>query len=275
MKKIPIETRTCRCGQTFECKVTSKRRVCVSGHWSLGLTKETHKGIKLHADNLTGRTKENNEGVRRRTEKLRGRTKENHEGIKRTSKKLKGRTKETHEGIKQRSKKITGRTKETHEGIRRQAKKLTGRKHLASCNCFCCKAKRGEYKGKNNPNYGTHLSSEQKIKMYKGQKRRPNKPEKQLDNIIKKYSLPFKYTGDGKFWIRKGKLSMNPDWVNTNHEKIALEMFGDYWHNLPRVIKKDAEKLKILNEYGWKLIVIWQHELKELSEKEIVQKILE
>jgi len=30
--------------------------------------------------------------------------------------------------------------------------------HKLNCHCFCCKAKRGEYKGKNNPNFGKDFS---------------------------------------------------------------------------------------------------------------------
>jgi len=178
-RRIPREIRTCRCGKTFECKITSKNRYCASGCWSLGLIR-----------------------------------------------------------------------------IKRE---------LRYCKCDCGESFECKVTSKKRFVRGHNTKS----RNIKG----PTKPEIKLDNIIKKYSLPYKYTGDGKFWIKDKKRWINPDFVNTNHEKICLEMFGNYWHNLPRVIKSDAEKLKILQEYGWKRIVIWEDELKELSEKRIVEKI--
>lgn len=57
---------------------------------------------------------------------------------------------------------------------------------------------------------------------------RPTGPERKLIRIIKKYKLPYKYTGDGSFIIG----GLNPDFVNINGEKIAIDVFGDYWHTL-------------------------------------------
>lgn len=41
-----------------------------------------------------------------------------------------------------------------------------------TCQCYFCKAKRGETKGRNNPMYGKHLSEKTKIKLSKNQKGR-------------------------------------------------------------------------------------------------------
>ena len=46
-----------------------KRRIPI---WNLGLTKETHIGIRRQSEKLTGRTKESYEGVKRTAEKLKG-----------------------------------------------------------------------------------------------------------------------------------------------------------------------------------------------------------
>lgn len=100
------------------------------------------------------------------------------------------------------------------------------------------------------------------------------KPERILEEIISKYNLPYKYTGDGGFWIG----GINPDFVNCNSEKIAVEVFGDYWHNpeaRPNITFRETEygRKKILERYGWKLIILWESEIYNLSEEEIVNKL--
>lgn len=88
------------------------------------------------------------------------------------------------------------------------------------------------------------------------------KPERIFEDICKKNNLPFKYTGDGDFWIQK----INPDFVECNGKKIAVEVFGDYWHSplLNYRLREDRTlyyRKKILNKYGWKLIVFWETDL--------------
>ncbi len=143
-------------------------------------------------------------------------------------------------------------------------------------------------KGEKHPGYGKPRSEETKRKISLGKlgKKRPdtskrmkewqskymrtitkifpNKPEKKIIDIINKYNLPYKYTGDGAFWIE----NMNPDFVNCNGEKIALEVFGDYWHR-----DDNGEREIMLKKYGWDCIIIWEHEIKELPELEIVKRI--
>lgn len=95
--------------------------------------------------------------------------------------------------------------------------------------------------------------------------RRPTDIEQKTIDIIKKYNLPYKYTGNGTFQIGR----FNPDFVNTNNEKIALDIFGDYWHSPDEIPERKA----VFAEYGWKLVIIWGHELKKLSERQIATKL--
>jgi len=88
------------------------------------------------------------------------------------------------------------------------------------------------------------------------------KPELIFEQICKKNNLPFKYTGDGDFWIH----NINPDFINCNGKKIAVEIFGDYWHSplLNYKIKEDrtlSYRKKILKKYGWDLVIFWQTDL--------------
>lgn len=92
--------------------------------------------------------------------------------------------------------------------------------------------------------------------------RHHTKPELIFEQICKNNNLPFKYTGDGNFWIH----NINPDFVNCNGKKIAIEIFGDYWHSplLNYGLKEDrtlSYRKKILKQYGWKLVVFWQTDL--------------
>lgn len=100
------------------------------------------------------------------------------------------------------------------------------------------------------------------------------KPERIFEQICKKNNLPFKYTGDGSFWIGKDP-SVNPDFVECNGKKIAVEIFGDYWHSplLNHKLKEDrtlSHRKKILKKYGWKLIVFWESDLKRKDAEQFV-----
>lgn len=92
--------------------------------------------------------------------------------------------------------------------------------------------------------------------------RRPTDVEQKLIDIIAKHNLPYKYTGDGSFLIG----NLNPDFINTNSEKVAIDIFGDYWH-MPEEVE---ERRSIFTEYGWDLIILWGHDLKKENEGEII-----
>ena len=115
-------------------------------------------------------------------------------------------------------------------------------------------------------------------KARKGFPQHHTKPELIFEGICKKYNLPFKYTGDGAFWIGKNP-TINPDFVNCNGKKIAVEIFGDYWHS--PLLKQNISysqsyegRNKILKEYGWKLMVFWGTDLlREDAEQFILNKL--
>lgn len=114
---------------------------------------------------------------------------------------------------------------------------------------------------------GKHHSEETKRKMREARKHRvfPNqhtKPELIFEEICKKHNLPFKYVGDGQFWIER----INPDFVECNGKKIAVEVFGDYWHSplLNSRLKENrtlSYRKKLLTKYGWMLVVFWDRDL--------------
>jgi DNA-binding transcriptional regulator YiaG len=128
-----------------------------------------------------------------------------------------------------------------------------------------------------NPEYLEHMrevhkNSENVRKSIENLKYRPTSLERKLMQIIEKYNLPYSYVGDGSFRIGR----LNPDFINNNGQKIAVDVFGDYWHNredTPWYARENIRKL-ILRRYGWDLRVIWEHELNSLPEEEIVRRLM-
>jgi len=110
----------------------------------------------------------------------------------------------------------------------------------------------------------------------RGLVKRPTRPEQRLIDIINKYKLPLKYTGNKSFWIE----TVNPDFVDINGNKICIEVFGDYWHDQllnANVRYADTEKAKreTLKKYGWKCIVLWESALMTKNGEEYALKLLE
>jgi len=103
-----------------------------------------------------------------------------------------------------------------------------------------------------------------RLTMIKNLKKRwsplPNKVETQLLNILN-LQLPneYKYVGKGQLILD----GLNPDFVNINGQKKIIELYGDYWHNLPHRKITDSNRLKTYRKYGYKTLIIWQHELKD------------
>lgn len=125
--------------------------------------------------------------------------------------------------------------------------------------------KTGEIKkpsGELNGMYGKKLTEEHKLALWSGWKSHHTKPELSVLNSF--YGL--KYTGDGSLWITfTDGVHKNPDIVFNNY-KIAIEVFGDYWHkgeNPENLIKK-------YNEVGWRCLVLWEHEIQDLNDKGIL-----
>jgi G:T-mismatch repair DNA endonuclease (very short patch repair protein) len=90
----------------------------------------------------------------------------------------------------------------------------------------------------------------------KGMKVYPNKPEIIIKKLLSVISKDYKYVGDGSFIIN----GFNPDFINKKSNKI-IELYGTYWHKRPEVIKRDIRRIKSYKKYGYKTLIIWEHEL--------------
>lgn len=74
-------------------------------------------------------------------------------------------------------------------------------------------------------------------------------------HIIEKNNLPYKFVGNGNFFIEK----KNPDFININGEKKAIEV---YWDRHKEQFAKGgldgwkSKRKEIFNKYGWQILFI-------------------
>ena len=85
--------------------------------------------------------------------------------------------------------------------------------------------------------------------------------EKDFQNVCTKYHLPFKFVGNGKFFIER----YNPDFINTNGEKIAVEVYYKYFKEIDgRTIESyKRARNKVFAKYGWKIVYFDETEMDE------------
>jgi G:T-mismatch repair DNA endonuclease (very short patch repair protein) len=125
----------------------------------------------------------------------------------------------------------------------------------------------------NNPSKDSKIK--QKIRFARMKQRIPTSltaPETKFLNIINLCGLPYKYVGNGTFWVG----SLNPDFIHVS-EKKAIDVFGDYWHRKRKVPWYQTEygRKEYFRKHGWSLLVIWESQLNSLSEIEVGRMVLE
>lgn len=155
---------------------------------------------------------------------------------------------ETREKI---SKTLSGR-KQTKEEIEKRRQKLIGKTRTEEQRKRISEALKGE----KNPLFGKKLSKEH---IRKCLRRRPiSSLEIKVQKVINKYSLPYRFVGNGKFFIER----KNPDFININGEKKAVEVYARKHKELFRgnVEGWKQDRIKTFSKYGWKIIFIedWQ-----------------
>jgi very-short-patch-repair endonuclease len=152
--------------------------------------------------------------------------------------------------------------------------RLKRSKHLFCSRKCAGKWKEEFYKEKNNPNFGNGEKLREKWKndevyarrvitnTLKALNFRKNKIEIKLENILNSlFPNEYKYVGDGQLFISR----YVPDFINANGQKKIIELFGDYWHNLPNYKKRDIKRLEAYKNYGYDTLVIWENELEDIS----------
>ncbi len=89
----------------------------------------------------------------------------------------------------------------------------------------------------------------------------PSSLEEKFLDIAKRHNLPYKYVGNGKFFIDR----FNPDFINTNSEKIAVEVYARYYKKRNHISIENwkNKRAKVFEEYGWKLLFFNEVELND------------
>lgn len=107
--------------------------------------------------------------------------------------------------------------------------------------------------------------------------RHPNKLEQKVIEVIAEYALPYKFVGDGSVILN----GLNPDFINTNGDKEVVEVFGDMFHNPKRTFRRtlptsttEEGRKERFAEVGFSMLVLWESELKGMSNEQIAHKIL-
>ncbi len=94
-------------------------------------------------------------------------------------------------------------------------------------------------------------------------RRRPmSSLEIKFQGFIDKYKLPYKFVGNGEFFIER----KNPDFVNINGEKKAIEVYARKHKEKMRnttIENWKKERSDIFGKYGWEVIYFDEVELTE------------
>lgn len=79
--------------------------------------------------------------------------------------------------------------------------------------------------------------------------------EAKFQKIVDKYQLPYKYVGNGEFFIER----KNPDFINVNGEKKAVEVYARKHKEKLRdltIAQWRKERQDIFAKYGWEIIFL-------------------
>lgn len=106
---------------------------------------------------------------------------------------------------------------------------------------------------------GKHLSKEHIKKVLT--RRTPSSLEEKFQGIIDECNLSYKFVGDGSFFIEQ----FNPDFINTNNEKIAIEVYASFFkkQNYKSIDEWKEDRRKIFRKYGWKIIYFDETQVNE------------
>ena len=77
-------------------------------------------------------------------------------------------------------------------------------------------------------------------------------------------NLPYKYVGDGSFMIE----NKNPDFINTNGGKIAVEVYADIFKKFSfgDIGNWKKKREEVFAKYGWRIVFFNESELKKVDE---------
>lgn len=127
----------------------------------------------------------------------------------------------------------------------------------------------GYPKGSRQPEHSKRMKEIWKNKEYRKKvlgRRKKSLLEIKFEKIIKELNLPYKFVGNGKFFVE----NKCPDFINCNGEKIAIEIFYRRHKEQFRggLEKWKQNRQKTFNKYGWKILFFNET---QINEKEVLQ----
>ena len=177
--------------------------------------------------------------------------------------------------------------KHTEKAKKKQSIAKLGKKRSIESIEKQVKTREGKFTGENAPFFGHRHTEEakqiirEKTIFYRKNglyNNRPTSPELKYKEFCEKDNLPFRYTGDGKFWIGGKHRKVNPDFIESNGRRIAVEILGDYWHSplLNKKVKDDdlKNREKHYRRYKWKVIYIWESDIMRPEGEKFVLSLL-
>ena len=253
------------------------------GEWALGLNKDTHPGIKKSAESKIGvpRDSETIAKIKKSGtmfEKghvpwMKGRP-HSEKTKKEISNKLKGKP-SPNKGKKGPPSPFKGQTKNTHPAIMKRSISATGKKRTDESKKKMSDAAIKKFE--KNPILKIKLSA------YRANQKFPSKdskPEKTVQSILRDNGISFRKHKNFKLSLSNHQADIV---VQPNH---VIEVFGDYWHFNPKkydgesVQKVRRKKVKVkevweydryvidgMKDQGYKVLVVWESELKGELEK--------
>jgi len=92
-------------------------------------------------------------------------------------------------------------------------------------------------------------------------RRIPTSFELKFENIVRKNKLPYRFVGNGSFIIER----YNPDFVNTNGKKIAIEVYASYHKkkHTDDIERWKKERSNVFSKYGWKVFYFDETQINE------------
>ncbi|MDD5226809.1 MAG: NUMOD3 domain-containing DNA-binding protein [Candidatus Omnitrophica bacterium] len=92
--------------------------------------------------------------------------------------------------------------------------------------------------------------------------------EIKFQEIVKKNGLPYRFVGDGSFFVGR----KNPDFINSNGEKIAVEVYARYYklRHAGTIEEWKRERKEIFGDHGWTVIFFDET---QVNENNIIEKL--